>query len=160
MRHRGISLVFVVGMLLSLFAGPEEARSKDKRKIRRLAIVVGGMSTRDPQLAQAVRNDVELWQATLRAQGYAPSEVVVLSGAIGPRLFLASLEDVARRIARWRKGQVLLCYSGSGSQEHPKEKGAPQHVGVALRGGAVRWSQIFATLKVPDGVNLLLLPDC
>ena len=129
---------------------------------RRLAVLIAS-TWKDDTSAHA---DVIATYQVLRRRGFAPEELMVLSGALSRSVLLAFLQDVHRRVARWDAGEVWLSYSGHGSYEGKTV--AEARPGLLLTGEPlppgpeqqVFWDEIFSVLGVPAAVQLTVLPDC
>ena len=128
----------------------------------RLAVLVASTWQDD----SSVHADVMATYHVLRQRGFAPDELMVLSGPLTRTVLLAFLHDVHRRIASWEAGEVWLSYSGHGF--YAGKTAADARPGLLLTGDPlppgpeqqVFWDEVFAALGVPSTVLLTLLPDC
>jgi hypothetical protein len=152
----GLAVLAVVGALLA--PGPP---SESASPPRRLAILVAS-AWKDDTSAHA---DVTATYQVLRRRGFAPEELMVLSGPLTRSALLAFLHDVRRRLASWDAGEVWLSYSGHGFYEG--KTAADARPGLLLTGEPlppgpeqqIFWDEVFAALQVPAAVPLTVLPD-
>jgi Caspase domain len=107
----------------------------------------------------AMQNDLIAMQQALQRRGFPPEQILSLSGPVNRSLLRAALADVAQRVQKWSDGTVFLYYSGHGNITGTEVKTA--RPGLALPSGdTVLWVEVIETLRLPEKVQLVLLPDC
>jgi len=127
----------------------------------RLAVLIASAWKGDT----SVHADVMATYQVLRRRGFAPEEIMALSGPLTRSAVLAFLQDIHRRMAAWDAGEVWLSYSGHGFYEG--KAAADARPGLLLTGEPlppgpeqqVLWDEVFAVLRVPAAVQLTVLPD-
>ncbi len=152
----------VVALLLAVAAAavPAEGGGKKAKPDRKLAIFIAAPIK---GYSDAAFNDSDAMYRALRARGFEPEQILVLYGALKREQVLSYLKDAGRRVAGWSDGQVVLYLSCSGHFP-PIKEGEKIKTGIQLQEDGspefVLWDEIFEALAVPQGVRLLLLPDC
>lgn|GEM_PF-2540749 len=148
-----ILLLFVL-MLLGQTPATETGNA------RRLAILIAAPWEGET----AMHNDLVATYSALRQRGFSPEEFLILEGTLSRSLLLAFLHDVQRRIGAWQNGDVWFSFSGHGTFRGTTAAEArpgllftsmlhPSHEDQVL------WEEVFAALRVPAAVQLILLPD-
>jgi hypothetical protein len=108
--------------------------------------------------------DLALVQQGLKARGLTASEVISVVEPLDRDAVVKRLEEVRRRIAGWRSGDLFLYYNGHGMYR-PAGSGWPEP-GLQLGpqreapSSSLLWTDVFHTLAAPPGVRVLVLPDC
>src|SRR5262245_27568686 len=100
--RRRLVVLAVFGALLAPVPPSESAPP------HRLAVLIASAWKDDT----SVHADVMATYQVLRRRGFAPEEIMVLSGPLTRSALLAFLQDVHRRLASWDAGEVWLSYSG------------------------------------------------
>jgi hypothetical protein len=109
-------------------------------------------------------DDMALMQDGLRGRGLSAAEVIAVLEPLDRAAVTKRLEEVRRRIAAWRDGELFLYYNGHGMYG-PARAGRPEP-GLQLDrnreqpGSFLLWRELFELVKAPPGVRLLVLPDC
>jgi hypothetical protein len=127
---------------------------------RRLALLVAAPWEGET----AMHDDLAATYTALRQRGFAPEEFLVLEGPLTRSLVLAFLQDVHRRIAPWPTGDVWFSFSGHGHFIGTTASDAIPGLLLASQmppsqEQQVSWEEVFAALRVPTAVQLVLLPD-
>jgi hypothetical protein len=109
-------------------------------------------------------DDLALMQEGLRARGLTAAELISVLEPLDRERVASRLEEVSRRIAGWQSGEVFLYYNGHGMYA-PAGGGWPEP-GLQLdrkreqASSALLWRDLFAILRAPPGVRVMVLPDC
>jgi hypothetical protein len=127
----------------------------------RLAILIAAPWSADT----AMHHDIKAIVPVLRRRGFRVEDLLVLDrGPLERRAVLDFLSEVSRRASGWRGGEVFLYVTGHGDfvgDDAVSAKVAVRLVGPdrPLEEAGVFWEEIFATLEIPAGVRLTILPD-
>lgn len=122
----------------------------------RLAILVAAPWTGET----AMREDIRALADALGKRGFRGDHLVVADGVTTRKELLDVLTRAAQRIASWDHGVVFLGISGHGSFQGATA--AEARPALQLADGVdrdVSWGEVFAALRVPPGVRMILLPD-
>jgi hypothetical protein len=104
--------------------------------------------------------DIGALRTALARRGFGDAELLVADGVTTRARLLDVLAQAANRVASWHGGIVMLAVSGHGSFRGTTA--ADARPALQLADGEDRdvpWQDVFAALRVPPGVRLLLLPD-
>ena len=107
-----------------------------------------------------MRDDVRALAMALGKRGFTGDRLVVADSVTTRTQLLDVLTRAAGRIASWDRGVVFLAISGHGSFQG--SSAAEARPALQLADGADRdvfWDEVFAALRVPAGVRVILLPD-
>lgn len=111
----------------------------------------------------AMGNDLAAMTDALLQRGFAPQDIVALEGSLMRPVVLALLTTVSRRVASWTDGDIVLIVSGHGNVHGTTPATARPSVVLSseepIADYEVFWDEIFATLQIPAGVRLVVLPD-
>ncbi len=114
----------------------------------------------------AMHDDLNAMREALRTRGYRTNEIQVLEGTLTRSRVLALLDSASRQVASWKSGSVFLYYTGHGSPTSSDEQSAQAALQfeeglpeASNRESWLSWADVFADLKRPEGVELVLLPD-
>jgi cupin superfamily acireductone dioxygenase involved in methionine salvage len=127
----------------------------------RLAILIAAPWSGDA----AMHRDIEGIVPVLQRRGFRAADLVILDrGPLERQAVLDFLREASRRVLGWRDGEVFLYVTGHGGFVGRDASGARVAVRLAgldrrLEEIGVFWEEIFATLKIPAGVSLTVLPD-
>ena len=149
--------VFGTAMLvlaLSLF-GVDWSRAQVRPTANDLAVLVAIPDV--GEWSEAAGNDQDVMEKTLLKKGLPSERIMKLRGRIAKTALLEFLRDAAERTKDWKDGSVFVHFSCSGHHENR------QKAGIELPGQDPKfatWAEILATLKVPVGVRVILVPDC
>ena len=153
-----MAAAFVCALLLTLvvFVFARDLPAQEKR---RLAVLVAAPWEGETVMSQ----DMFSMADALRQRGFAPGEVVGLEGVLTRNVLLDFVANAGRRIATWDRGDVVFFLSGHGTFSGTTV--ADARPGVRLSGDGlaadyeVFWDEIFAALRIPNRVRLIVLPD-
>jgi hypothetical protein len=136
-----------------LFWGAMPADSTNERQ--RLALLVAAPWKGET----AMHNDLVAMRGALQRRGFSPEEILELEGHLDRNALMSFLTRASQRIAGWRNGEVILYYSGHGglTSDVPSTARAGLSLNSAI--DTIPWGEVFARLRVPAGVKLILLPD-
>jgi hypothetical protein len=160
-------LAALVLAVAAVVVGANPARSsgqqghKNDKQDHKLALLI--TVSYPGEYSEAAWNDLTIMYQAVRARGFAPEQILTLSGSLKREQVLAFLRDAHSRVAPWSDGVVFLYYSGSGyfPEKAPVAKiQTGWELGDAGLGQHVLWNEVFETLGVPKGVSLQLLADC
>lgn len=112
----------------------------------------------------AMYNDMTAVARALQGRGYSADQILCLHGRMDRQLVVACLQAASRRVAMWTQGSVFLHVSGHGFFDGETAEDARPGL---LFGDTdditddyhLFWDDLFATLMLPAGVRLTLLPD-
>ena len=127
---------------------------------RRLALLLGAPWRGETWL----ENGVVKMQQALHARGFAAAEIMASAEPTDRQRLLRRLEEVKKRIAPWRQGEIFLYYDGHGM--YAREAAAVPEPGLQLTGdrdapgSALLWRELWDALRAPPGVRVLAVPDC
>jgi hypothetical protein len=136
------------------------ARPVSAASARRLALLVGAPWKGETFLG----NGVARMQEALITRGFGRSETMTSTDAIDRKTLSGRLEEVRKRIASWREGEIFLYYDGHGLYSRAT-RGVPE-AGLQLTGdrdnpgSAMLWREVWGAIAAPRGVSVLVLPDC
>jgi hypothetical protein len=112
-----------------------------------------------------MHNDVVEMHDALLARGFSLEDILLLEGKLNRKLLFGLIREVNKRVATWKSGEVFMHYSGHGAFIGSSVSEA--RFGVQLASGKpehksnrVFWDEMFAALRLPANVGLILLPDC
>ncbi|MCB0205677.1 MAG: hypothetical protein KDI55_08835 [Anaerolineae bacterium] len=131
---------------------------------QRLALLVAASHPGDT----AMHADLVAMAAALRVKGYRDDEIRTIDGLLTREQLLAFLDEGRQQIAGWASGQVFLHHCGHGAfwpwdaetPEDAQPAWQPEPDSLLAPERWLFWDQVFATLAVPAGVDLVVLPDC
>lgn len=147
------------GFFLSHWSGAEAQRPEPNKLA--LIIAAPGLDDKTGMLEPFMSNDAALLSQALLGRGFKLKEILVLDGGkvdLDRGKLLAFLQQAAAQVAGWNGGTILLFYSGHGDKEIERRTARASMV-LKHKGDVVAWQTVFDALKVPKGVNLLVLPD-
>lgn len=154
MRHRGgrrfLAAAAVCSLSLVLFVFPAYASEP------RLAVLIAAPWAGET----AMSDDVRALATALGKRGFTGDRILVADGVATRKQLLDVLTHAAGRIASWDRGVVFLAISGHGSFQGTSA--AEARPALQLADGVDRdlfWDEVFAALRVPAGVRVILLPD-
>ncbi len=113
-----------------------------------------------------MHDDLNAMREALRLRGYRANEIQALEGTLTRSRLVALLDSASRQIASWKSGSVFLYYTGHGSPT--SQDAATAEAALQFQDGLpeetkredwIAWTDVFAALKLPAGVELVLLPD-
>ena len=112
----------------------------------------------------AMFNDMSAMTQALRERGFPADQIRILHGHLDRPLILAFLEAAARQMAEWTDGTIFVHFSGHGFFTGETADAARSGLlfadgGESTAHGHLYWDDFFAALALPDGVQLILLPD-
>ncbi|MCG8419178.1 MAG: hypothetical protein MJE77_14685 [Proteobacteria bacterium] len=116
----------------------------------------------------AMHDDTAAVYRALRQRGVTADQIWTLEGSLSAELVMAFLAAAQKHIADWTRGNVFLYYSGHGAYI-PVDATSPTRANPAMRLRPGRgqspdqyllWSDALATLSLPKGLHLTVLPDC
>jgi hypothetical protein len=105
-----------------------------------------------------------IMQEALRARGLSAAEMVSVPGPLDRGRLMKQLEEVRGRIAGWEGGDLFLYYNGHGM--YGPEVAGMREAGLQLDrdrdqpGSALLWRELFAAVRAPATVRIIVLPDC
>jgi hypothetical protein len=110
-----------------------------------------------------MQNDIASFRTALMKRGLQPSEIKEVSGKLTRAQVLHALRATAAAAAGWEGGEVFVYYTGHGWYSGDSAQTA--RPALALQRdpdakSALFWDEVFAALRLPRGVQLILLPDC
>jgi hypothetical protein len=109
-------------------------------------------------------NGVSRVSEALRARSFGPADTIASAEPLDRGRLLRRLDEVKRRIANWRQGDLFLHYDGHGMYE--RGAGPVPEAGLQLTGdrddpsSRVLWREVWEALQPPPGVRVVALPDC
>ena len=127
---------------------------------RRLALLVGAPWKGETFL----ENGVARMQEALIIRGFRRSDTMTSTEATDRKTLSQRLEEIRKRIASWREGEIFLYYDGHGMYSRAT-RGVPE-AGLQLTGdrgdpgSRMLWREVWEAIGVPHGVSVLVLPDC
>lgn len=108
----------------------------------------------------AMPEDLRVMKNTLLSKGFSENEIQELTLTSKERRtqLINFVDEARKRIATWKNGSVFFYYTGHGCFEQAEK---PRRPGLQLASDEyIYWDQLFQILDVPQGVDLVLLPDC
>ncbi|HKQ08229.1 MAG TPA: hypothetical protein VJ464_24095 [Blastocatellia bacterium] len=149
--------ILLTALSLSFVSDISAAR---RVKAHRLAILIAAPWPGET----AMHNDLLAVSDALSQRGYSAKESIVLEGQLNRQSLLALFEEVHRRIAQWKDGEVFLYFGGHGYYSGATASDA--RPGLLLASDpeyssniAVFWDEVFKALNVPSKVSFIILPD-
>jgi hypothetical protein len=127
---------------------------------RRLALLLAVPWEGESYLA----DDLAMMQAGLRTRGLSATDVIPVLAPLDRPGLARHAEEVGKRIAAWESGDLFIYYNGHGMYGQPVN-GVPEP-GLQLNSqrertdSALLWRELFAMLRIPRRVRVLVLPDC
>ena len=112
----------------------------------------------------AMFNDMLAMDQALRERGFPADQIRMVHGRLDRSLVLAFLEAAARQLTAWTTGTLFVHYSGHGFFSGETADEARSGLlfadgGESTAHGHLFWDEFFDALALPDGVQLILLPD-
>ncbi|MGB4802396.1 MAG: hypothetical protein WBV59_07050 [Anaerolineae bacterium] len=100
----------------------------------------------------------------LLARGFTADEILCLHGRLDRPLMTAFLQAASRRVSGWRAGSIFAHVSGHGFfTGETAEEARPgllfSESNDVTDDDHLFWEDFFASLALPAGVRLTLLPD-
>lgn len=129
------------------------------KKQRQLAILIAAPWKNE----SAMHNDLLVMQETLVQRGFSKNNILSLEGYLTRKELLDFLVKAQQEISNWKTGNIFFYYSGHGF--YTGDSASTAQAGLQLNStmedtALVYWHEVFAILKVPSEVKLILLPDC
>jgi hypothetical protein len=126
----------------------------------KLALLIAGPQANEP----AMYNDLVAMTQALLSYGMSADQVLSLHGRLDRNLVLAFLTAAHRHIVGWTEGSLLIHVSSHGFFTGETTDAARPGLlfadgGESTPHGHLYWDDFFAALALPDGVQLILLPD-
>ena len=149
-RHQGMTLLVLSAML---FWGAMPAGQT--KEAHRLALLVAAPWKGET----AMQNDLVAIRKALRLRGFSSEEIHELEGRVDRESLMSFLTDASRRVSGWRSGEILLYYSGHGGWTGTPPSNARAGLWLDSAKDPILWDELFAKLRPPAGVKLILLPD-
>jgi hypothetical protein len=157
-------MIAILSLLVAAIAwNPSQEQASASRAAsapRRLALLIGRPAQTDPSM----HDDLEAMRTALSARGYEPGDFLTLEGILSRELFQSFLKEASRRTRNLSGGELFIYYSGNGTFTKESERSA--RAGLSLGGDGksegqfMYWDEVFETLRVPDDVACVVLPDC
>ncbi len=125
-----------------------------------LALLIAG-----PQAGEAAMfNDMAAMTQALQKRGFPTDQIRILHGHLDRPLLLTFLESAVRQMAGWADGTLFIHFSGHGFFTGETADAARPGLlfadgGESTAHGHLFWGEFFDALVLPDGVQLILLPD-
>ena len=113
----------------------------------------------------AMKNDIRAIVPVLRRRGFQKHQMMILDkGVLDRETLLEFLRQAHRRMKSWNIGTIFMYVSGHGNfAGRTLEEARPALQLLAAyhpsHEHTLYWDEIFATLDLPKGVTLTLLPD-
>jgi hypothetical protein len=148
--RRGRAAAAVCALLLAFLAPSASAAEP------RLAVLIAAPWSGETAMAA----DIRALSVALAKRGFTGDRVVVADDVVTRKQLLDVLARAAERIAGWDRGTVFFGISGHGSFQG--STAAEARPALQLADGPDRdvpWDDVFAALRVPVGVRVILLPD-
>ncbi len=129
-----------------------------------LALLVASSFAGESEMRDETHNDIVAIGDGLRQRGFSPQEIAVLEGAPLTRQSLTEfLRAAGRRVSHWQSGKVFFYFAGHGNyvgrrvglqlaDDPGDEEGRPSR-------SLMFWDEALASLDLPAGIQLFLLPD-
>lgn len=121
---------------------------------KRLAVLISAAWGAD----EAMHNDHIAMHRALKQRGYRADEILSIEGKLSRGLLLAFLNEVRKDLSAWNEGTVFIYYTGHGSLDGKTSAEAVVGMQLSIE-ERVTWNEVFATLRLPPRVSLILLPD-
>jgi hypothetical protein len=150
-----VRLLIFLALVLACLAPDGEASPA-----RRIALLIGSPWNGEETVIQ---NDLASFRQALQKRGFEESQIRQLSGKLDRRQVLDALRSISRASASWKRGEVFLYYTGHGSFSGLDATTARPALALGRTAAGdqlVYWDEIFSVLRLPSGVQLILLPDC
>ncbi len=122
---------------------------------QKLALFIAAPHGNEPEM----QNDIDALQQALSMRGFTAREMQTLRGQVDRARLIDFLKRASLQVQDWKEGTIFLAYSGHGDVDGKDPMTAKPALSLA-NGDKVRWEEVFQTLRVPDGVRIILLPDC
>ena len=125
-----------------------------------LALLMAG-----PQPGEAaMANDMTAMAHALQGRELPTDQIRMLHGHLDRPLVLAFLESAGRHVSSWADGILFVHYSGHGFFSGETVNEARSGLlfadgGESTAHGHLFWDEFFDALALPDGVQMILLPD-
>jgi len=154
---RAIAVTVLFLALLSVFVTASPAFAADPG---RLAVLIAAPWEGEIAMSQ----DMLAISDALKQRGFRGEQIVSVEGVLTRNVLLDFLANVSRRVAGWSSGGDLFVFV-SGHGAFRGTSAADARVGLLLSGDGlaadheVWWDEVFATLRTPPGVRVILLPD-
>jgi hypothetical protein len=126
----------------------------------RLALLIGSPWRGEETVIQ---NDIASFRVALTKRGFKPSQLKELSGKLTRPQVLSAVSAVSTTTAAWGSGEVFLYYTGHGSFSGETVQTARPALALGPDSdpnSLVYWDEVFSAMRLPRGVQLILLPDC
>jgi hypothetical protein len=146
---------FTVGLGAVMLVRPVRAAPA-----HRLALLVGAPWKGETFLG----NGVGRLREALATRGFGSGEMITSTEAVDRKALSRRLDEVSKRIAPWREGELFLYYDGHGMYSRAT-RGVPE-AGLQLTGdrddpgSSMLWREVWEAIRAPRGVSVLVLPDC
>jgi hypothetical protein len=126
----------------------------------RLALLIGSPWSGEETVIQ---NDIASFRTALAKRGFEPSQIKELSGKLTRAQVLDTIRAVTEATASWDSGAVFLYYTGHGWFSGDSAKTARPALALERDpdiNNVLYWDDLFLALRLPRGVQLIVLPDC
>jgi hypothetical protein len=126
----------------------------------RIALLIGSPWSGE---ATVIQNDIASFRIALTKRGFKPSELKELSGKLTRTQVLAAVSAVSATTAAWDSGEVFVYYTGHGSFSGQTAQTARPALALgpdSNPNSLIYWDEVFSAMRLPPGVQLILLPDC
>jgi hypothetical protein len=110
-----------------------------------------------------MQNDMASFRTALMKRGFEPSQIMEVSGRLTRAQVLAAIRATAASTASWDSGEVFFYYTGHGwfsGDSAQTARPALAFVRDPESDNVLYWDEVFSALRLPRGVQLILLPDC
>jgi hypothetical protein len=112
-----------------------------------------------------MHNDVVAMYGALLARGFFAKDILLLEGTLNRKLLMSLIGEANKRVATWKSGEMFIHYSGNGTFTGRTTSEARVGLQLAsdqpnIKSHRVFWDEVFAALRLPANVKLILLPDC
>jgi hypothetical protein len=143
-------ILFVL-MILSTWALPSAERPR-----QRIALLIGSPWKGEETMIQ---NDLGSMRRALLKRGFDAGQIKELSGSLNRLAVLTAVRSAAAATATWGTGEFFFYYSGHGRFSGETAETAKPSLALGPE-VEVSWEEVFSTLHLPQGVRLIVLPDC
>ena len=150
---RAITRILCATLVLTSWIAPASGKSR-----HRIALLMGSPWNGEETVIQ---NDIASLRLALQQRGFESAQIKELAGKLSRRAVLDAVRATSEATATWDTGEVVLYYTGHGSFSGESAQTARPALALGPeQDQTVSWDEIFSTLRLPRGVQFVLLPDC